>query len=313
MTVMRRGGKGRDSSGGKSGSLWGRLWATFWFLPALLTAGAVPLFFLTQYLDQLTYTYLGQLPIVFSGGVNSARAVVSSIAGSFITVVTTVFSITIVTLQLASSSYTPRIMRTFTSDRGVQIVLGAYVGTFLYALLVLRIIRTPESEGASFNPVISMTTAVVLALVCVGLLIYFIGHIVNIIQSSTIVANAHADTIEAIARLDDLDEVTAGDPEAPEDRPELAGLLASDPLVVRARESGYVQYVDLGELVEALSEGSEAGGAEPTTVVEIPFGPGTFVAAGLPVVKVWPTRELSPEDEDGVHDALVPDKERSFQ
>jgi uncharacterized membrane protein len=311
LTVMRRGGKGGGSSGGKLGTLRGRLGASFWFLPALITASAVPLFFLTQYLDQLTYTYLGQLPIVFSGGATAARAVVSSIAGSFITVVTTVFSITIVTLQLASSSYTPRIMRTFTSDRGVQVVLGAYVGTFLYALLVLRIIRTPESEGASFNPVISTTTAVVLALICVGLLIYFIGHIVNTIQSSSIVANAHADTVESIARLDDLGDAPARDPEDPDDRPELAGLLASDPLVVRARESGYVQYVGVEELVEAVTDGT--GGAETTTttVVEIPFGPGAFVAAGLPVAKVWPAHEL--DSEDGVHDAFVPDRERSFQ
>ena len=80
MTVMRRNGRGGNSSGGKLSSLWERLRASFWFLPALLTASAVPLFFLTQYLDQLTYTYLGQLPIVFSGGATAARAVVSSIA-----------------------------------------------------------------------------------------------------------------------------------------------------------------------------------------------------------------------------------------
>jgi uncharacterized membrane protein len=310
LTVMRRGGKGGGSSGGKLGTLRGRLGASFWFLPALITASAVPLFFLTQYLDQLTYTYLGQLPIVFSGGATAARAVVSSIAGSFITVVTTVFSITIVTLQLASSSYTPRIMRTFTSDLGVQVVLGAYVGTFLYALLVLRIIRTPESEGASFNPVISTTTAVVLALVCVGLLIYFIGHIVNIIQSSTIVGNIHADTLKSIARLDDLDDAPAKDPDTPEDRPELAGLLADDPLVVRAKESGYVQYVAVEDLVEVLTNGT--GGVE-TTILEIPFGPGAFVAAGLPMVRVWPARELSPDDEAEVCDALVFDRERTFQ
>lgn len=307
---MRRGSLQGDSSGGKLSSLRGKLNSSFWFLPALITASAVPLFFLTQYLDQLTYTNPTALPIVFSGGATAARAVVSTIAGSFITVIATVFSLTVVTLQLAASSYTPRIMRTFTSDRGVQAVLGTYIATFLYSLLVLRIIRAPEGEGAPFNPVISMTTAVVLALVCVGLLIYFIGHIVNLIQSSSIVRHAHTDTMKSIAQLDNLDDAPAKDPDDPEDRPELAGLLADDPLVVRAEESGYVQYVAVEDLVEAVTNGT---GGEETTILEIPFGPGVFVAAGLPVVRVWPAREFSPDDEDEVRDAFVFDRERTFQ
>lgn len=310
MAIMKRGSVRGGSSGGKRDSLRGRLNSSFWFLPALITAGAVPLFFLTQYLDQITTTSLTALPIVFSGGVDSARAVVSSIAGSLITVIATVFSLTVVTLQLASSSYTPRIMRSFTSDRGVQAVLGTYIATFLYSLLVLRIIRAPESEGASFNPVISTTTAVVLALVCVALLIYFVGHVVNIIQSSSIVGNIHADTIKIVARLDDLDDAPAKDPDDPMNRPGLKGLFAGGPSVVRAKVSGYVQYVGLEDLVKAVTAGA---GNEKTVILELPFGPGVFVAAGLPVVRVWPARELSPDDEDEVRDALVFDRERTFQ
>lgn len=279
------------------------------FIPAVITAAAVPLFFLTQYLDQLTYTSLTALPVVFSGGATAARAVVSTIAGSFITVIATVFSLTVVTLQLASSSYTPRLLRTFTSDRGVQVVLGTYITTFLYALLVLRVVRAPEGEGAAFNPVISVTTAVVLALLCVVLLIYFIGHIVNIIQSSTIVGNIHADTVKSIARLDGLDNAPAKDPDNPSDRPGSKGLLAGEPLVVRAKESGYVQYVGLERLVKAVTDGADG----ETTVVEVPFGPGVFVVAGLPVVRVWPARKPSPKDEDKIRDALVFDRERTFQ
>ncbi len=200
----------------------------------------------------------------------------------------TVFSITIVTLQLASSSYTPRILSTFTSDRGAQTVLGTYMATFLYSLLVLRIIRTPESEGASFNPVISMTVVVLLALMCVALLIYFIAHIVNLIQSSTIVRTAHQDATKTVANLDDLEDAPAEDPRAPEDRPELAGLLAGEPYLVRARESGYVQYLNTDAVADAEADGDAD---EETAVVDLPFGPGEFVAAGLPVARIWPSRD----------------------
>lgn len=91
-------------------------------------------------------------------------------------------------------------------------------------------------------------------------------------------------------------------------RPELAELLAADPLVLRARQSGYVQYLKVGRIVERMMRGA-VGGAQ-TTVVEVPFGSGTFVAAGLLLVKVWPARALSPGVEDDVRDAVVLGKER---
>ncbi len=310
MTAMRRRGGGGGSSGGKLGSVWEKLNSSFWFVPALFVLGAMVLFFVTQYLDQLVRTNLAFLPIVFSGGPSAARSVLSSIAGSLITTVTTAFSLTIVTLQLASSSYTPRVMRSFTSDRGVQIVLGAFIATFLYSLLVLRIIREAQAEGASFTPVISVTVAVVLTLVCVGLLIYFIAHVVNLIQSSTIVQMARQDALKIITNLDDLSDVPAEDPEPPEDRPELRGLLSGEPLEVRARESGYVQYLNADEVVEAVLGGSGAAGGG-TTVVEIPFGPGHFVAAGLPLVRVWPAK--GPQSKEDVYDAFYFGKERSFR
>ena len=311
MTVMRRGGGGGGPSGGKLGSTWEKLNSSFWFVPALFVLGAVVLFFVTQYLDQIVRTNLAFLPVVFSGGPSAARSVLAAIAGSLITAVTTAFSLTIVTLQLASSSYTPRVMRSFTSDRGVQIVLGAFIATFLYSLLVLRIIREAQAEGASFTPVISVTVAVVLTVACVGLLIYFIAHVVNLIQSSTIVQMARQDALGVIADLDDLADAPAEDPDAPEERPELRGLVSEEPLVVRSRRSGYVQYLNADAVVEAITAGSGATGGG-TTVVEIPFGPGHFVAAGLPLVRVWPAKE-GPRSEDDVHDAFYFGKERSFR
>ena len=310
MTIMRRDGVG-GPSGGKLGSVWEKLNSSFWFVPALFVLGSVVLFFVTQYLDQLVRTNLAFLPIIFSGGPSAARSVLSSIAGSLITAVTTAFSLTIVTLQLASSSYTPRVMRSFTSDRGVQIVLGAFIATFLYSLLVLRIIREAQAEGASFTPVISVTVAVVLTVACVGLLIYFIAHVVNLIQSSTIVRMARLDAMEVIANLDDLPgDAPSGDPEPPEDRPGLRDLLSGEPLVMRARESGYVQYLNAEEVVEAVVGGGGASGGG-TTVVEIPFGPGHFVAAGLPLVRVWPAK--GPQSEENVYGAFYLGKERSFR
>ncbi|HEV2094412.1 MAG TPA: DUF2254 family protein [Rubrobacter sp.] len=223
----------------RPGSVWEGLSSSFWFVPSLMTAGGVLLFGVTLQLEQLAPSDVSGLPVVFSGGADAARTVLSVISGSLITVVATVFSLTIVALQLASANYSPRLLRNVTSDRGVQAVLGVYIGTFTYSLLVLRVIRTPRDEAEPFVPIISVTAAVVLALVCVALLVYFIHHIASLIQSSTIVQRVRLDTLGAVARLDDLERspVETGDRE---DSAEVRELLRGDPLVVRARDSGYV-------------------------------------------------------------------------
>jgi uncharacterized membrane protein len=58
-----------------------------------------------------------------------------------------VFSLTVVVLQIASAQFTPRVMRNLTGDRGTQVVLGVFLGTFTYALIVLRAVRSPGENG----------------------------------------------------------------------------------------------------------------------------------------------------------------------
>jgi len=292
----------------KISSVWGRLNSSFWFIPALMTVSAVVLFVGAQYLDQVTPTSLADLPIVFSGSASAARSVLAAISGSLITVIATAFPLTIVTFVLASGQYTPRLLKSLTADRGLQIVLGSYIATFVYSLLVLRIIRESESGGATFIPVISVSLAVLFALACVGLLIYFIQHVTNLIQPSTIFQRIHDETMKPIAVLDYLDGTHARQ-NGPEERSAAQGLTVGTPSVVRSRKAGYVQHLDVDAIVDAVAVGGE------TTLVEIPFGPGHFVASGLPVVRVWPARkaEAAPDAEDEVWKAFTFGKERAFQ
>ncbi|CAN5871926.1 hypothetical protein BH18ACT11_BH18ACT11_00350 [soil metagenome] len=283
--------------------------SSFWFLPGLLTVGAFVLFGVTLNLERLVPSDVSGLPLVFSGGSDAARTVLSVISGSVMTVVATVFSLTIVALQLASAAYSPRLLRNFTSDRGLQVVLGTYIGTFAYSLLVLRVIRTATGETEAFIPVISITTAVVLALVCVVLLVYFIHHIANLIQSSSIVSEAHADAARSLAKLRTRERAPGGGaPDGDTDpHPRFNGLLREKPLVVRSRASGYVQHLDGDSVLRAV-----AGGAEEM-VVEIPCGPGHFVSAGLPLVQVRPAPKGGLDRESAVHEAFFLGKERSFR
>ena len=120
----------------------------------------------------------------------------STIASSMITIAGVVFSITIVALALASTQYTPRVLRTFMRDRASQAVLGVFVGIYIYCLLVLRTI----SNDGGFIPALAVSGGVVLAIIGVGVLIFFIHHIATVIQASEIIAAIAHETTAAVER-----------------------------------------------------------------------------------------------------------------
>jgi uncharacterized membrane protein len=106
------------------------------------------------------------------------------LAGSLVTAISIAYSITIIAIQQTSAQFSPRVLRTLTANRGNQVVLGTYMGTFIYALLILRQIRDETELGRAFVPPLSITVAMALALLCLALLIYFLHHIAQLLQVS---------------------------------------------------------------------------------------------------------------------------------
>ena len=179
---------------------WDRLHSSFWFLPAVMAGGAMLLAFAavaldTPITDWLTFNW----GLTFTGGAEGASSLLGAIAGSMITIAGVVFSMTLVALSLASSQLGPRLLRNFMRDTTTQMVLGTFVATFLYCLLVLRTIR--RAEEIVFVPHLSVTLGVLLAVVSVGLLIYFIHHVSVSIQANEIVARVGTELIEGIEQL----------------------------------------------------------------------------------------------------------------
>lgn len=143
-------------SPGRLLGVWERIRTSFWLVPALMAAGAVALSFATLSLDRAFGSEaLRAQGWIWSGGADGARSVLSTIAGSMATVAGVVFSVNIVALTLASSQFGPRLLRNFTRDLGNQLVLGTFIATFLYCLLVLRVVRSTD-EG-SFVPELSVS------------------------------------------------------------------------------------------------------------------------------------------------------------
>jgi uncharacterized membrane protein len=180
--------------------LWDSLRATFWLVPTLMAIMAIGLSFAMVALDEAVGNrVLEKVGWVWAGGPEGARGLLSTVAGSMITVAGVVFSITIVALSLASSQYGPRLLRNFVRDKGNQIVLGSFIATFVYCLLVLRTVR--GDDGAHFVPAIAITLGMVLTLASLGVLIYFIHHVSISIQAATIIGLVSHELNEVIERL----------------------------------------------------------------------------------------------------------------
>ncbi|MBE7201596.1 MAG: DUF2254 domain-containing protein, partial [Parafilimonas terrae] len=172
----------------------------FWLRPALIVLGCILLAQFGIWLETAHVAgYDASSPHTnwgYSGGAEGARALLSAIASSNIGVAGTTFSITIAALTLASGQMGPRLLRNFIRDARNQTVLGIFLGTFAYSLMVLRTVRTVEENP--FVPHLAITGALILALIAVGTLVWFVHHIATSINIETVVNVVQRDLCEAI-------------------------------------------------------------------------------------------------------------------
>ncbi len=208
---------------------------------------------------------------LFGGGADAARTVLSAVSGSLITVTALTFSLTVVTLQLASSQYSPRLLRTFQSDRVVHATLAMFLGTFTYALTVLRTVRTAADEQVAFVPQLSVTVGFLMALASVLVLVAFLSHLTGQIRAESILDNVFT---EARASLMDL--TSEHDPDDPRPAAPVAPALVS---ILFADASGFLVSIDLDEILAAATE------ADAVLVIE--RHTGASVVAGSPIGIAW--------------------------
>jgi uncharacterized membrane protein len=286
-------------------SAWRReaLRTNLWLVPTVEIVLAVALFAGTHALDRAAYDGSLRLPSwVISGNADAARQILTAIAAAVITVVTLVFSITIVTLTLASTQFGPRMLRNFIRDWITQFTLGSFVATFVYAILALVSIG-PGSHG-EFVPHLSITVTMALVVADVAILVVFIDHIAKSIQLPQVIASIAGDLSRAINA--ETEPPPAGPLEAGPSLSELLVRLDADSGVVRASGSGYLQYVSMHTLID-ISSLSNA-------VIRLLSRPGHFVGEGEPLAHVWPAaaapgvaRALGGAHATGPHRTLTQD------
>jgi uncharacterized membrane protein len=213
--------------------------------------------------------WLAQWPRLFGSGADGARQMLSTLAGSMMSVLGITFSMTLVALALASSLYTSRILRNFMGSRVTQLTLGTFAGVFAYCLVVLRTIRGGGGVD-EFVPNLAVFFAFVLALAGVGILVFFIHHIASSIQASSIIASIAQETTAAIDRLFAEKRGRAPDMAEPEENDQI--LASRDERTwypVPAALSGYIQSVDSDALLDFARDRK--------TLVRMERGVGAFV------------------------------------
>ena len=247
-----------------------------WSVPALMVGAVVLLFVATYQMDvAAAHRRLTFPDWVNFGGPDSSRQILIAIAAAVITVAGVVFSITILVLQLASQQFGPRMLRNFIRDLGTQISLGAFVATFVYSNLGLVAVTN------QFVPHLSITVAVGLLLVDLGVLIYFIDHVATSIQLTSVVSGIARDFRTTLANVQvDAARMQVQPGEDRTDIPLLAEHVLQHGAPVPALASGFLQAVGHQNLL-AIATSSDA-------VIRLIHRPGHFVVTNQPLGYVLP-------------------------
>ena len=227
-----------------------------------------------------------QLPRFLLSSVDDARTMLATIAGAMITVVSVVFSLTLVAVQLASTQYSPRSSQSFLRDRPQQLILGIVLGTVTYCLLVLRGTQSAIDGGEASVPNISVSFALLLALISIGAILASIDRTARSMQSNEVIRRITDATIHLVrsdfpARDSDETAATAG-ASAGADLPDITNGDQSGRALVAWR-SGWVRQIALSRLVASAPE---------RTTLRLEASVGTFVVEGRPLV--W----FEPEPDD---------------
>lgn len=254
---------------------------SLFFLPALLVLLGGVLAEVTAAIDRGPAADRA-LPLTLNINSNAATWLLSTVAGATITTAGVVFSLTVVSLQLASSQFSPRVMRSFIRDRLSQVVIGLLIATFVFSVLTLRHI---EDEPGTPAPRISMTVAIALTVTTVLLIVAHLDHLARGLEVGEVVrriAREGQHVVDAMVH-GALDEHPG---------PDIESLQAQTGMVVPAPRDGWVTQAPSARMLEVVP---------PGTTIRFDTRNGAYIHEGEPLVTVWP----EPPDAEAVQARLA--------
>jgi uncharacterized membrane protein len=277
---------------------WDRLKVSFWFAPLVMTVAAILLARAMNWIDmRIPNEMLADSHLVLSGSVSELRTLLVTIATTVLATAGVVFTLLTLPLSTVAAQYGSRLLRLFLGDRITQLVLGMFVGTFVYCLAAATSIPPVDVTLPiqPQGPQLTATMGLLLMLATFASLILLVQHVSTMLQAPNIAAAAGAELLDVIG-TEIPDEVRSG-----EDLSQ-TGQGAPEPLVetagypVRVRDTGYIQYVD-PEYVLILARESDL-------VIRLLHKPGHFVWSGTVVALVWPADRVDERLDEQIRHAF---------
>jgi len=282
---------------------WNELTASFWFIPVLLIMVSIPTAIGFVYMDgRIELSEEGLQRFFFVSSADSARSILSTISGAMIGVAGTVFSVTLVALTLASSQFGPRLIKNFMYVTLNQVVLGSYVSTYLYCLIVLNSIR--DTDGFTFVPSISILFAIVIAVVNIILLIVFIHQIAMSIQANKVISDINRFISTQVKTLFPVELVDENNVE----NSLLADKLKSQyetVISIKSKKSGYLQYIDSDSLLAMM--------ASEESLLELAVKPGDYIVEHSDIGKIYHNRKADKNRLEKIRNNFIIGKNRTSQ
>lgn len=280
--------------------------SSYWFVPTIMALAALILGAAVIYIDaEVGSDWLDGLSWYQSNKPAGAREVLSTIAGSAITVAGVVFSITIVSVSFAAGQYGPRVLTNFMGDRGNQITLGTFIATFLYCLIVLRTIRGGDEDD--FVPDLAIVVALVLALCSIAVLIFFIHHVPRSIHVNSVVAGIGRQLLTSLDQRFPKFIGHSGEPAdaaaVPVSLRETWSRPAPDVALVPSPRTGYIEAIDDKRLMEMASRSA--------LVLRLHYQPGDYIHAGRSFAWAWPREQLTEEALEQFRESFVVSSKRT--
>ncbi|QKT02959.1 DUF2254 domain-containing protein [Ectothiorhodospiraceae bacterium 2226] len=270
--------------------VWEKVRTGLWFTPAIISVGAAGLAWLALQVPGGLPPEAASMWWLHGGDATDAFDLLANLLTALITMATLALSITMVVLTLAAAQLGPRLIRSFIADQRTQLVLGLFIGTIVYLVLVLRTLHGELDADAV--PRAAVTAGTALVLLSVFALLFYVHHLARSIVADTMIQRVGAALDQAIRAQ--LAPSTEAPVEKDGARPPGEHLPYAE---VEATRGGYVQTVDV-ESILAQAQRDDA-------IVALDFRPGHHLLAGCALARVWPPTALGDALREAVREAVV--------
>lgn len=255
-----------------------------WLVPALMSLAALVL----AYGLLVHGGRLSQAWWLYSGSHDTARDLLSTLLSGMITMTSLVVSVTMVVLSLAASQLGPRLIWNFIEDRRIQSVIGLFVATILYILVVLRSIDEPTAAESISH--IAVTVASLLSVACLFALLFHVNVLAHSIVADTMVRDVANALDRAVRHLPPEDGARGNDGDgAPGSFPHRRAASLS--------RSGYVQVIDYDTLCQIAQKHD--------MVIWMDVRAGHFVLHGAQHFRLGSSAEIADDAVAAIADSVI--------